>query len=215
MTEHVDARAQDGWTSVSVAESEVLHWFDFICPFCYVSQNRDEILIESGFDLAQLPFQAHPDIPPEGVLVGPRRGPMYEELERQARNAGLALNWPARLPNSRTALAASAWVRCNHPGIAWLFNAKLFCAHFELGQDLGNVGVVIQHAIELGADVKRLRSALADGSALGAVSDSERMARGYGVRGTPAWLLNGTLLDGAIPAHDFRRLVNKARGAKA
>jgi predicted DsbA family dithiol-disulfide isomerase len=214
MTENADTRVADSRTSASVTQTEALHWFDFICPFCYVSQNRDEILIESGFDVAELPFQAHPDIPPEGVLVGPRRGPMYEELERQAKNAGLALNWPARLPNSRTALAASAWVRRNNPGIARLFNAKLFSAHFGLGQDLGDAGVVTQYAIELGADVKRLRSALADGSALRDVSDAERMARGYGVRGTPAWLLNGTLIDGAIPVNDFRRLVNKARGEK-
>ena len=27
------------------------------------------------------------------------------------------------------------------------------------------------------------------------------LVRGYGVRGTPAWLLNGTLIDGAIPVH--------------
>ena len=30
--------------------------------------------------------------------------------------------------------------------------------------------------------------------------------------GTPAWLLNGTLIDGAIPAHDFRRPVQQGAG---
>jgi hypothetical protein len=42
--------------STSVKVSEALHWFDFICPFCYVSQDRDEILIASGFDVAELPL---------------------------------------------------------------------------------------------------------------------------------------------------------------
>src|SRR3977135_337784 len=102
-------RVADSRTSLN--ETEVWLLFDFICPFCYVSQDRDEILVASGFNVAELPFQAHPGIPPEGILMGPRRGPMYEELERQAKSAGLALKWPACLPNSRTALAASAWVR--------------------------------------------------------------------------------------------------------
>ncbi len=213
MTENADARVPDSWTSARVTKSGALHWFDFICPFCYVSQDRDEILIESGFDVAELPFQAHPEIPPEGIPVGERRGPMYEALERQAKEAGLALNWPARLPNSRTALAVSGWIRRNHPGIARTFNAKLFSAHFELGQDLGDISVVTQYAIELGADEKGLQSALADGSAVKAVSEAEGLARSYGVRGTPAWLLDGTRIDGAIPVHDFRRLVDKARSA--
>jgi predicted DsbA family dithiol-disulfide isomerase len=199
--------------SASVNESEALHWFDFICPFCYVSQDREGLLIAAGVDVAELPFQAHPDIPPEGILVGPRRGPMYEELERQAKNAGLALNWPARLPNSRTALAASAWLRRNNRSIVQQFNARLFSAHFVLGQDLGDADVVMRYAVELGADARALGSALTGGSALREISDAEAIARGYGVRGTPAWLLNGTLIDGVIPMNDFK-LVSKAQGEK-
>src|SRR4051794_8196317 len=50
----------------------VLHWYDFICPFCYVSQNRNSILARHGFDVVELPFQSHPEIPPGGILAGPR-----------------------------------------------------------------------------------------------------------------------------------------------
>jgi predicted DsbA family dithiol-disulfide isomerase len=194
---------------------EALHWFDFICPFCYVSQDRDELLVEAGFDVADLPFQAHREIPAEGVRVGPRRGEMYEDLERQARNAGLELNWPERLPNSRTALAASAWVRRQHPGIARQFNAKLFAAHFVLGQDLGDAGLLTGYANELGADVMALRNALADGSAFYAVSESEARALDHGVRGTPAWLFGGSLIEGAIPSDEFRRRLDEVLGGPA
>jgi predicted DsbA family dithiol-disulfide isomerase len=204
-------RVRDGLSSPSFDKTEVLHWFDFICPFCYVSQNRDELLVASGFSVAELPFQAHPGIPTEGILVGPRRGPMYEGLERQAEGAGLTLRWPACVPNSGTALAASAWIRRTNPGIARRFNARLFNAHFALGQDLGDVQILIQYAVELGVDADRLRVALADGSASNEVSDSEAMARGHGVRGTPAWLLNETLIEGVIPVNAFSELVGKAR----
>jgi acetyl esterase/lipase len=47
------------------------------------------ILARNGFHVVELPFQAHPDIPPGGVPAGPRTGPTYAMLEREAREAGL------------------------------------------------------------------------------------------------------------------------------
>jgi predicted DsbA family dithiol-disulfide isomerase len=44
----------------------VLHWYDFLCPFCYVGQSRTAILIRHSLDVVELPFQAHPDTLPAG-----------------------------------------------------------------------------------------------------------------------------------------------------
>ena len=108
----------------------VLHWYDFICPFCYVGQQRNAILARSGLHLVELPFQAHPDIPHGGIPAGVRTGPTYPMLEREARAARLPLNWPPRLPNSRTALAAAEWVRRHQPDAFPRFHRDLFAAHF-------------------------------------------------------------------------------------
>ena len=89
----------------------VLHWYDFLCPFCYVGQHRNAILIRHGVQVDELAFQAHRDIPLGGIPAGPRNGPMYAALEREGKEAGLPLHWPARLPNTRQALAAAEWVR--------------------------------------------------------------------------------------------------------
>lgn len=43
----------------------VLHWYDCICPFCYVGQHWNAILVRRRFDAVELPFKAHPDIPPQ------------------------------------------------------------------------------------------------------------------------------------------------------
>src|SRR5215470_15401020 len=90
---------------------KVLSWYDFLCPFCYVGQHRTAILVRHGLHVVELPFQAHPDIPPGGVLAGPRNGPMYAMLEREAKEAGLPLHSPRRIPNTRRALAAAEWAR--------------------------------------------------------------------------------------------------------
>ena len=188
----------------------VLHWYDFLCPFCYVGQSRTAILIRHGLDVVELPFQAHPDIPPSGVPVGPRNGPMYSNLEREAKEAGLALNWPPRLPDTRRALAASEWVRQHRPDHFAQFHKCLFAAHFALGEDLGNPAVVDRHAADLGIDVEAMRAALSDVSALTAVKEAEALGRRHGVQGTPAWFLAQRLISGLHPASDFERLAEAA-----
>jgi predicted DsbA family dithiol-disulfide isomerase len=188
----------------------VLHWYDFLCPFCYVGQSRTTILVRHGLDVIGLPFQAHPDIPPAGVPAGTRNGLMYANLEREAKEAGLQLNWPPHLPDTRRALAAAEWVRRHQPDSFHQFQKDLFAAHFALGEDLGNPAVVDEHATDLGIDLEALHSAFADGSAFAAVSNAETIGHKYGVQGTPAWLIAQRLISGLLPAAEFDRLAEVA-----
>jgi predicted DsbA family dithiol-disulfide isomerase len=188
----------------------VLHWYDFICPFCYVGQHRNAIIIRHGLDVVELPFQAHPDIPPGGIAAGPRQGPMYAMLEREAREAGLPLRWPRRLPNSRLALAAAEWTRRHQPTGFPQLHRELFEAHFALGEDLEDPAVIYRHARASGIDFAAIHAALADGSAGQAVTNDETIGRKYGVQGTPAWLLDRELIMGLRPAAEFERLAEQA-----
>jgi predicted DsbA family dithiol-disulfide isomerase len=181
----------------------VLNWYDFLCPFCYVGQSRNAILARYGLEVVELPFHAHPDIPPGGVEVGPRNGPMYTMLEREAKEAGLALNWSLHLPDTRMALAAAEWVRRRQPGAFHQFHKDLFEAHFVLGEDLENLAVIDQHASRSGIGLAALHAALADGTAAAAAQEAEAIGRKNGVHGTPAWLLRQRLIAGLLPADEF------------
>jgi predicted DsbA family dithiol-disulfide isomerase len=187
----------------------VLHWYDFICPFCYVGQHRNAILVRRGLDVVELPFQAHPEIPPGGISAGPRDGPMYAMLEREAAEAGLPLKWPRRLPDTRPALAAAEWARRFQPRTFPQLHRDLFAAHFALGEDLGDPAVIDRHASESGIDLAALHAALDDGSAVDAVTRAEMLGRENGVHGTPAWLLGHRLITGLRPAADFERLAER------
>jgi predicted DsbA family dithiol-disulfide isomerase len=185
----------------------VLHWYDFLCPFCYIAQHRNEILRRHGLEVVELPFQAHPDIPPGGMASPTRSGPMYASLEREAREAGLRLQWPRHLPNTRQALAAAEWVRQNQSSAFPQLRKGLFEAHFVLGEDLGDLDVIDEHASRSGVDLPALHSALADDTAMAAVAEAEMAAREVGVEGTPAWLFGERLVNGLLPAVQFERLV--------
>jgi predicted DsbA family dithiol-disulfide isomerase len=188
----------------------VPHWYDFVCPFCYVGQQRNAILVRHGLQVVALPFQAHRDIPPGRIAAGPRNGPMYAMLDREAREAGLPLHWPRHLPNTRRALAAVEWVRRHQPGGFPQLHHVLFEAHFALGEDLEDPAVLDRHAGEAGAELAALHAALADGSAAAAVTQSEALGRKSGVEGTPAWLVGHQLVTGLRPAAEFERLAEYA-----
>jgi predicted DsbA family dithiol-disulfide isomerase len=193
----------------------VLHWYDFLCPFCYVGQHRNAILTGRGLRVVELPFQAHPDIPPGGVPAGPRDGPMYAMLEREAREAGLPLRWPPRLPNTRPALAAAEWARRHQPRVFPQLHKEFFDAHFVLGEDLEDPAVIDRHASDSCVDLGRLHAALADGSAARAVAEAETLGHQYGVRGTPAWYVSQRLIMGLQPAAEFERIAARAAESRS
>ncbi|MFG2074406.1 DsbA family oxidoreductase [Nonomuraea maritima] len=187
----------------------ILHWFDFTCPFCYVGQQRCDILESRGLKVVHLPFQLHPEIPPEGMEAGPRVSDVHVALRNEAAAAGLPLTWPRRLPSTRTALAAAEWVRLNRPDLSCLFTRRLFAARYVLGEDLGEQSVIERHAIEAGVDVAELRAALASAAAYTSVAEAEALGARYGVRATPSWLIAGDLVSGLLPQSEFERLAEK------
>ncbi len=192
----------------------VLHWYDLTCPFCYLGQKRNEYLISQGLTVIELPFQAHPDVPAEGVYMGPRKGPMYTTIEQQAAQMGLPLHWQDKLPNSRLALITAEWVRQHQPAAFPQLLHDLFNAHFAAGRDIGDGDTILGIATANGIDTGSLQQVWADGSGEMAISASEALAIKAGVRGTPAWLMAGQLVGGLQPLALFEQLAAVAR-AKA
>jgi len=189
----------------------VLHWYDFLCPFSYVGQHRNAILSRAGLDVVVLPFQAEPGIPPGGVPAGPRRGAAYTMVEQQARSAGLELHWPVKIPNSRCALAAAEWVRRHQPSAHHKVTARLFHAHFVLGEDIGDPAVVNRHLALAYVDLRAVWAALGDGSADAAVGEAEAAARMHGVDRTPSWLIDDQLVVGLQSPGAFQKVARDAR----
>ena len=181
----------------------VLHWYDFLCPFCYIAQSRNEILRHQGFGVVELPFEVHGDIPLSGTDVGTRHGPMYAHLKREAKDAELILNWPSRLPNTRLVLAAAEWVRREHPDDFAQFQKRLFAAHFVRGENLSDMAVIDHYIAELKIEFKSFHGALRNGSALATLNESEALAHQFSVRATPAWLIRGRRFSGLLSSSEF------------
>jgi predicted DsbA family dithiol-disulfide isomerase len=195
---------------VTASGLKVLHWYDFLCPFCYVGQQRTALLVRRGFDVVELPFRVHPESPCGGVPAGPRVGPTYRMLEHEAEVAGLPLHWPPHLPDTSRALAAAEWARQHRPAAFPQLHKSLFAAHFALGENLEDPAVIDRHTVAAGIDRGLLNDALDGRSAAVAIMDAEALARKHGIRGTPAWFLSDRLISGLRPAAEFERLATRA-----
>jgi protein-disulfide isomerase len=64
-----------------------------------------------------------------------------------------------------------------------------------------------RYAKKFRVDTQLLQQALEDGSAREAQPRFEALGRHYGVRGRPAWLINGKLISGLPAAERFERLI--------
>ena len=181
----------------------VEHWFDFICPYCYVAQDRNRILREHGIDVVEHALQIHPEIGPGGTPAGPRSGPAYEFLAREAEAAGLPLHWTGRIPYSRPALTAFEWLRAARPEAGERFASAVFAAYFADGRDIEPADLLGTLADEAGGDADGLRAALASGAANDALTRSEVLAGRYGVDGTPTWVVDGRPISGLRPRQWF------------
>ncbi|MDQ0381563.1 DsbA family oxidoreductase [Amycolatopsis thermophila] len=175
-------------SSVTPHAAVVEHWYDFICPFCYIAQDRNTLLRKRGVRVVERGMRIHPEIGPGGAPAGPRSGPAYDFLAHEAAAAGLPLRWTDRIPYSRTALAVAEWIEQADPGAGEAFRASVFTAYFAEGRDIEPPELLVALAQRAGVDPDRLREALATTAADEALARSEDLARARGVTGTPTWI---------------------------
>jgi predicted DsbA family dithiol-disulfide isomerase len=180
----------------------IVHWFDFICPFCYIAQDRNRILRSSGHALVELPLQIHPEIGPGGAAAPSREGRLYSFLAEQAREAGLNLTWSSKIPYSANALAAAELVRTTVPSAHLPFTTAVFDAYFARAEDIEDLAVIAECGAAAGLEPSfRFPSApeaVAAQLAYG-LAEAERL----GVNSTPSWLVSGQVVAGLYPRAVF------------
>ena len=155
------------------------------------------------------------ELRPEPV---PTLDPQGDYLQRAWKNSvyplaerlGITMKLPPVQPRSRLAHKAAHWARSE--GRFDDYHAGLFGAFFERGEDIGDVGVLISLASELGLRSDSLREALEAHEFEKSVLEDEREAEALGVGGVPAFVANRrAALTGVQTVGNLRRLVEHVR----
>lgn len=131
--------------------------------------------------------------------------PVLVEIQEQYKDQ---LRWgfkdlPLNDIHPEAARAAEAARCAGDQGKFWPYRAKLF------EQELFTDSMYTTVAEELKLNGKKLLDCLESGKYTEAVAKDAREARGLGIEGTPAFLINGILLTGARSADTFRLAIDR------
>jgi predicted DsbA family dithiol-disulfide isomerase len=195
---------------------DVMIWSDFICPFCNVARERARFLrAEAGARIEWLPFDLHPEYPPDGIArtdLARRYGPAFSEsVRRMNEEAGLVYNpHPERIPNTRRALELGEWARAR--GAYDEVHEGIMDAYWTDGRDIGHWEVLTAVVADAGLDGDEARAEVESGAFRPAVDASTRVAQEHGIAAVPAFVLDRRLLvSGAQPHEVLRAALAKVR----
>jgi predicted DsbA family dithiol-disulfide isomerase len=146
-----------------------------------------------------LPFDLHPEYPPEGVPRNPERAARGAELFA---SYGLTYNPPPVSPRSLDAQRLAEHARSQ--GLYAPFFERTMDAYWVEAQDIGDHAVLRALAVETG--VEGADEVLAGDRYADVVARSTADAHSIGIRGIPAFLLDRRLLVlGAHPRETFEQ----------
>lgn len=195
---------------------DVLIWSDFVCPFCNVARERADFLRrEAGARIRWLPFDLHPEYPPEGIpraeLTRRYGEALHQAVRRMNEEAGLTYNpHPERVPNTRRALELGEWARAR--GAYDDVHERIMNAYWTDGRDITGWDVLEPLVAEAGLDAAEARAEVDSGAFAEPVDASTRVAHEHGIAAVPAFVLDGRLLiSGAQPHEVFRAGLAKVR----
>ena len=160
-----------------------------------------------------VPFELHPEIPPEGrprdeVLPPQYRARIEENLKQMAQQSGLTLKVHERLINSRPALQAAEFARAQ--GRFEPMHRELFRAYWDEGRDVSDLEVLREVAARAGVDAAGMEEAVTQ-NRYGDYLDARRQeAEELMIDGIPAHVIaDRYLVMGAQPYDVFERVMAK------
>lgn len=168
----------------------VIEYSDFQCPYCAAAVGTHAALVER--------FKAQ--MPEWKASV-----PELEKMAREGKIKFVFKHFPLSF-HENAQKAAEASEAANAQGKFWEFHDKLF----EKGGTFDSTAYA-EIAKEIGLDVERFEKELNSGMYADSVKKDMEEGQKAGIRGTPAFLVNGKLISGAQPFSAFEDEFEKLR----
>jgi predicted DsbA family dithiol-disulfide isomerase len=207
-------------------------WSDVACPWCYIGKRRfaegvRQYRADGGeleVEVEYRSFELSPDLPDDfsgsviDYLHGLRGIPeaqvhqMIEQVTGLANAVGIDADFHA-VQQTRTLKAHELLHLAKARGLQEPMKERLLRAYFVEGRDVGDVGQLVEMAVEVGLARDEVRSALGAGTFAPDVRADMDQARAYGISGVPFYVIDGRYgISGAQPVETFARALAQAAG---
>lgn len=177
---------------------------DTICPWCFIGKRRfEKSLVERpdvDVELAWMPFQLNPDMPPDGMdrqeylslkFGGAERAKdVYAPVEAAGAEEGIEFQFNAmqRTPNTLHSHRLIHYAGSQPSGQDAVVEA-LFESYFSRGENIGDIDVLVDCAAAAGLDPSAARDYLESESDMPKVREQDVMARQMGIQGVPFFVI--------------------------
>lgn len=204
---------------------------DVVCPWCYIGKHHLEAALQkfsseqpqATISVRWLPYFLNPDTAPEGEPYRPflekkfggsaRVDAMWERLVEAGRNTGLELAFEKIKLRANTLNAHRLIHRFQQRGDANGLVERLFAAHFQRGEHIGDPMVLAQIAAECGDDPAAVQAYLASSEDTSEVLAQAEQAQQAGIGGVPFFIFNGRLAtSGAQPPQEILKIIHQLYG---
>ena len=147
---------------------------------------------EFAVEIEWVPFELHPETPPQGLDKDPALGgaDVRDRLYAMAAAEGLPMQSNPYQANGHKALEAAEWAREQSIETFDRVHRAIFQAYFAGGANVSTIDQVDAAVAETGVDRAALRAALAAGTYRERVDEYTQLARGNGINGTPTFILD-------------------------
>ncbi len=206
---------------MNAEEPTVTVYSDYVCPFCYLgrkSLSRYQGTRETEIRIDWRPFDLRAEKRrPDGSIdhgVDDGKDDAYFEQARQNVRR-LAETYDVEMEqeiatdvDSLPAQVVSYYLREHDEYDTWLaFDEAVFSALWERGEDIGDPDLLVELAVEAGADGEAVRSALEDETLREEIRERFSEAKREGVSGVPTFAYDGHVARGAVPPEQLERLI--------
>ena len=206
---------------MSAEPPAVTVYSDYVCPFCYLgreSLSRYQETREMPVRIDWRPFdlraqKRRPDGTIDHGVDDGKDDDYFDQARQNVRR--LAEKYDVEMEqeiatdvDSLLAQVVSYHLREHGEYDTWLaFDEAVFAALWEEGKDIGDSELLIELAVEAGADGEAVRSALADEQLRAELKERFAEAKRDGVSGVPTFAYDGHAARGAVPPEQLQRLI--------
>ena len=193
---------------------------DYICPFCYIGKARiDKLQKEFDLDVEWKGFEIHPETPSGGQTLEEFGIPKdYIEmakrnLENLAKDANLDLKERQNISNSNLALRIAEFAK--EKGEFNKFHNMIFRAYWQEGKDIGDSEILFDIIEKIGLYKNDLKIYLKSNKSKEKLDTYLKEVRDRGITGVPTFIVGDTLVVGAQPYDELKKVTQKELAKKS
>ncbi len=158
-----------------------------------------------------LPFEIHPNTPPEGILwkdyfPGMNPEAFFRQLDERGKKMGVRFGSQPLMSNSNLAMQGGEFAK--EHGKYDAYHEAIFRAFFTDCKDIGNRSVILELSEDVGLDAVALDSAFESNIYLPRLQATTRKAKANGFSAAPTFVIDGYgSISGAQPIDTFRTIL--------